>query len=314
MASLKQIKANRENGKKGGPKTEAGKLVSSQNALKYGLLAKKNNLTGADRKEYEQLVVSALEELQPRSFLERELATIIINHAWKLRLVERVEDWLLRDLDAERIWATIAIDGWQTLQRYRTATERGLERTFRQYRAEQGRTDIEVEVDSTNLVPMHPDDLPVALLNQSVDITSPEASVTETGKRGEPPESVPVETMSPKKVELKENRAPLCHQSEISTSLGLAHGSDSRHPDEPGLVKPTRKSRDQDCSTPEEIAQCERTSSPQSGSPGTSGSSAADGGGGGQPPENEKAEEVRKPQYLTMEETLGPWREMKHHE
>ena len=40
MASDRQIAANRKNGAKGGPKSEAGKLQSRLNSLKHGLTAK----------------------------------------------------------------------------------------------------------------------------------------------------------------------------------------------------------------------------------------------------------------------------------
>ena len=43
MTSTKKIKANPNNGKKGGVKTDAGKAIVKHNALKHGLLAQKSS-------------------------------------------------------------------------------------------------------------------------------------------------------------------------------------------------------------------------------------------------------------------------------
>jgi hypothetical protein len=54
MASDRQIEANRKNAEKcTGPRTEAGKEKSSQNALKTGLDAKSEVLRFESRPEYE---------------------------------------------------------------------------------------------------------------------------------------------------------------------------------------------------------------------------------------------------------------------
>ena len=53
--SQKQIDANRENGKKGGVKTDEGKAVSKYNALKHGILSKQILFEGEDENELLEL-------------------------------------------------------------------------------------------------------------------------------------------------------------------------------------------------------------------------------------------------------------------
>ncbi len=54
MVSKKQLKANRENAKKGGVKTEEGKAITKYNALKHGLLAKEIVVDAGDGAENQE--------------------------------------------------------------------------------------------------------------------------------------------------------------------------------------------------------------------------------------------------------------------
>ena len=72
MTTPKQTQANRKNGKKSqGPKTDAGKKTSSQNAVKHGLTADTTVLPGEDQVEYDQLRAALFEEDQPVGITER---------------------------------------------------------------------------------------------------------------------------------------------------------------------------------------------------------------------------------------------------
>ncbi len=55
MASERQIAANRQNGKKGGPKTPRGKAASSMNRLTHGARSECVIIPGENPEEYEAL-------------------------------------------------------------------------------------------------------------------------------------------------------------------------------------------------------------------------------------------------------------------
>ncbi len=62
---------NQRNGRLGGPKTEAGKAVSSQNARKHGILA--TSLSRNERKKVGMIVARFAEQLRPAGPIEEAL-------------------------------------------------------------------------------------------------------------------------------------------------------------------------------------------------------------------------------------------------
>ncbi len=94
--SAKQIAANRRNAKKStGPRTPKGRAVSSRNAITHGLHAcniilKSPHLT-EDRSQYEQLVDSLIDELNPEGILQEHLVLKIANCLWRYRRVINAE-------------------------------------------------------------------------------------------------------------------------------------------------------------------------------------------------------------------------------
>jgi len=83
--SQKQIDANRENGKKGGVKTEDGKAVSKYNALKHGILLKQILFEGEDENELLELEKRLRSELSPASELELLMVDKIASNIWRLK-------------------------------------------------------------------------------------------------------------------------------------------------------------------------------------------------------------------------------------
>lgn len=69
--SEKQLKANRENAKKGGVKTTEGKEIVKYNALKHGILSKV--ITDLDKWNIQDLLDRLIEELIPSSTIEEIL-------------------------------------------------------------------------------------------------------------------------------------------------------------------------------------------------------------------------------------------------
>ena len=105
MCSEAKITANRLNAKKStGPRTLEGKAVVAQNALKHGLLAKQDLITGEDPQEFALCRDDLLAELAPTGRMEAILAERIVSLAWRLRRAQRLQnqlfDYLLgKDLD-----------------------------------------------------------------------------------------------------------------------------------------------------------------------------------------------------------------------
>jgi phage terminase Nu1 subunit (DNA packaging protein) len=99
--SEKQMIANRQNALKStGPKTAAGKVVASRNALKHGLLAKEVVITageGAENAEqFNELLTDLVNEFAPAGVMEEILVEKIAACYWRLRRAGRYEVGLLR--------------------------------------------------------------------------------------------------------------------------------------------------------------------------------------------------------------------------
>ena len=104
MATQKQIQANRRNAEKStGPRTDAGKAVASQNALKSGIDAQAQIIRGEDPAELAALVEQYLADHQPQTAAERALVDILIDAEWNLRRLRKTEAQLWNNLSANMI-------------------------------------------------------------------------------------------------------------------------------------------------------------------------------------------------------------------
>ncbi len=94
--SLKQIAANRRNGRKStGPKTPEGRAISKMNALKHGLLAETVVVRGHKLKEsrtaFRKLCQEFYTSLVPVGPLEEMLVGQIVTVTWRLRRARTAE-------------------------------------------------------------------------------------------------------------------------------------------------------------------------------------------------------------------------------
>lgn len=89
MSTEKQIKANRENGKKGGVKTIKGREKIKYNALKHGILS--NYLTDFDNELYKDFYENLKSELEPIGFLENMILERIAIYYVKLFRISKIE-------------------------------------------------------------------------------------------------------------------------------------------------------------------------------------------------------------------------------
>ena len=94
MSSDARINASRENGALGGPKTDAGKAVSSQNATTHGAYTRNIVLTTEDQEIFNQFHRDYLAEWQPIGRTECDLVTQITVSAWKIRRLYPVDTCL----------------------------------------------------------------------------------------------------------------------------------------------------------------------------------------------------------------------------
>jgi hypothetical protein len=105
MATLRQTEANRLNAQKStGPRTPQGKAVSSQNALKSGLDAESQFVTGEDRAEFAQLQSEYIARFQPLTPEERFHVDTLLRSEWILRRLFHAEAqlWEYHAIRADR--------------------------------------------------------------------------------------------------------------------------------------------------------------------------------------------------------------------
>jgi hypothetical protein len=91
-----QIDANRRNAEQStGPRTEAGKKISSLNALRHGLTSRIVVLPSEDLAAYKTFSDEFLADLVPGTFPERQCAQTIIDTQWRLNRVRSLEEGML---------------------------------------------------------------------------------------------------------------------------------------------------------------------------------------------------------------------------
>jgi hypothetical protein len=84
-----------------GPRTEAGKARSAQNATKHGLFTSHDFIRPGEQEEYAQALNALMHELTPDGTLEETFAKEILGATWRLRRCRMVEEAFssIEDLD-----------------------------------------------------------------------------------------------------------------------------------------------------------------------------------------------------------------------
>jgi len=92
MVTELQLTANRRNSQKStGPRSEAGKAVSSQNSLKTGIYSEAEIIRDESRADLDALAADYHHHFQPAGPVERCLVDILIHSEWMLRRFRRAE-------------------------------------------------------------------------------------------------------------------------------------------------------------------------------------------------------------------------------
>ena len=121
-SSPRKIAANRRNAKKStGPKTSVGKMVSSWNSTRHGLLSRELPLIyGKNKKHFARLLSSLRQDLDPVGTVEEVLVERIAREYWRLGVAARHER---EELSTMNPFAKTSID---RILRYETTINRQL--------------------------------------------------------------------------------------------------------------------------------------------------------------------------------------------
>jgi hypothetical protein len=133
MTSTEQIKANKENGKLGGVKTDEGKSVSKYNAIKHGILTKDMVLEDEDENELIEFGRKIRSELKPANEMELLMVDRIIANSWRLKRALKAErEMIEHDMQNEANFGSALsfdfanYDSYGKFTRYETCLERGI--------------------------------------------------------------------------------------------------------------------------------------------------------------------------------------------
>jgi hypothetical protein len=130
MTTEAQINANKQNALKStGPKSIEGKSIACQNSIKHGLLSKDLLARNEQESELNSFREHIYETISPQGTVEGFLVEKLINAAWRLQRLTKIEvdiiginDSYFRKLE-DIFWGKRG-ETLQTLSRYETALER----------------------------------------------------------------------------------------------------------------------------------------------------------------------------------------------
>ena len=97
-SSLKRILAPRANGARSqGPSTPQGKQISSQNAVRHGLLARWIVMERESLQSFDALLTQHLDSLQPADGVEFGMVEEMVASYWRMRRAWAIETRMLED-------------------------------------------------------------------------------------------------------------------------------------------------------------------------------------------------------------------------
>src|SRR5258708_26224618 len=104
MSTQRKIDSARANGAKShGPITEQGRKKSSMNALKHRITARTVLFSNDNHGEYDALLESYIESLQPVDPLEMDLVVEMVNAKWQQSRLQKFETELFdREMDEQK--------------------------------------------------------------------------------------------------------------------------------------------------------------------------------------------------------------------
>ena len=151
VRSPTQIASNRQNSTLStGPRTEAGKIASSKNAISHGLSGADPVLAYENRADYEKLVEDYTNEYEPDTIHQTFLVSQLAGARWRLNRIQRIENAALdliiagpgelTDTPDHKIAQRMLDSGGDPLprlERYRASIERSYHRAVKELRMAQ---------------------------------------------------------------------------------------------------------------------------------------------------------------------------------
>jgi hypothetical protein len=151
MTTPTQIASNRQNSTLStGPRTEAGKIASSKNAISHGLSAADPVLAYENRGDYEKLVEDYTTEYEPDTIHQTFLVSQLAGARWRLNRIQRIENAALdliiagpgelTETSDHKIAQRMLDSGGDhlpRLERYRASVERSYHRAIKELRLAQ---------------------------------------------------------------------------------------------------------------------------------------------------------------------------------
>jgi len=151
MTSTTQLASNRQNSLLStGPRTDAGKVASSKNAISHGLSAADPVLAYENRADYEKLVDDYTTEYEPDTIHQTFLVSQLAGARWRLDRIQRIENAALDLIIAgpgeltetpdHKIAQRMLDSGGDPLprlERYRASVERSYHRAIKELRMAQ---------------------------------------------------------------------------------------------------------------------------------------------------------------------------------
>ena len=98
MSSQRKIDSARANGAKShGPKTEAGRKISSRNAVTHGLYSKGVVIAKESSEQYQEMLDAYIQQFQPIGPVELDLVEEMVAAKWRQRRLWSIETDLIED-------------------------------------------------------------------------------------------------------------------------------------------------------------------------------------------------------------------------
>jgi hypothetical protein len=98
MSSQRKIDSARANGAKShGPKTEAGRKISSRNAVTHGLYSKGVVIAKESSEQYQEMLDAYIQQFQPNGLVEFDLVEEMVAAKWRQRRLWSIETDLIED-------------------------------------------------------------------------------------------------------------------------------------------------------------------------------------------------------------------------
>jgi hypothetical protein len=135
MSSVLQQEANSKNALLStGPKTPEGKAIAAQNARKHGLSAKHLIIAEDEREEFNHLISSLSEELQPAGTLEQLIFNDLVRAAWDKERCRKLEASLFKESGIDPLLDEPAGKRLDRIMRYQSRADRNFYRSLKELR------------------------------------------------------------------------------------------------------------------------------------------------------------------------------------